>query len=278
MKNKKILAVILIVVLLALMVFMIAVNKVRSDREQENYEAAVLRDFEKAQAREIARYEKEARENEAFQTVQNAAETYIPGVVFYDDFLTVEQNSQELTYPTIIRTLMLSNVYNIPVGLVDMHDPLYEKTPEDDVWLPVVFVGMDGSWDGNTDSLIRRQQEIIGDRERYIVLGLYTGDKDSRAELEAAMTATYGDKYINLREYFSTFDMEGFGMNVLPEDRAAAEKGETPPGLMDDDGVHLNRAGYKLVAFLTYDRMTELGYFDEILAANEAYYNEKNTH
>ncbi len=276
MKIRRFTAVIIIAVLAVALGAMVFINARRSRSEKAEYQAAVLADLEKSQAREAERYAKEARENDAYQSVIDAAQSYIPGVIFYDDMISAEENVMDLSYPTIIRTLMLKNIYDIPIGVSDMN--LSEKTIEDNTWLPVVFVGMDGSWDGDPQSLIKRQKEIIGMRNRYIVLGLYTGDSRSRADLEAAMTAEYGDKYINLREYFSTSGMESLGMQIDSEDRAAMAQGETPPGLMSGDGIHLNSAGYKLVAFLTYDRMTSLGYFDEIVSATEIYYAEKNKH
>lgn len=275
--KKTLIAAAMIVVLAVAMIFIAFLNRSRDMENKLNYEAALVRENEKKEAREKAAEEKEIRKADAEAAVEAAVENYLPGVVFYGDSLTMGEGGNGVSYPDIVRALIVKNVYDIPTKTVNVTGfdgiggAMYQG------YIPVVFVGTNSGWDGNISNLIRQQKRLIGESERYIVIGIPTGSQAERAELEAEMIREYGDKYINLRQYLSTNGMESIELTPSAEDELAMSEGRTPPGLMSGDGVNLNYYGYKLVGFLTYDRMTRLGYFDEVLQAVEAYEYEQNT-
>lgn len=142
-------------------------------------------------------------------------------------------------------------------------------------YIPVVFIGQNGGYDNIAD-LISQQRAIIDHQEgnpvnedgsaRFIIVGLHTGTAEDRAELEAAMKAEYGDQYINLREYMSTQGLADAGITATGEDKEMMVVGSTPKSLLSDN-VHFTAKGYELIGNLIYQRMNELGYFDEV---NEA--------
>lgn len=139
-------------------------------------------------------------------------------------------------------------------------------------YIPVIFIGQNGGYE-DIDDLIYQQRAIINHQsgnplDRYIIVGLHTGTPADRAELEAAMTAEYGDHYINLREYMSTQGLADAGFNATEEDMQMMENGMTPASLLVD-GVHFNAGGYELIGKLIYTRMDELGYFSECREAIE---------
>lgn len=269
-KNNKWIAIIMIVVLVAAAAVLAWVNAGRKARSLAEYEAALLLENEKAAALNSAELERQNLTDAAAARLEQIVDEYIPGVVFYSDSMT--ETGSGAYYASVFRSLIL-NVYDIPVYVVNVLTATEKDYEQYKDCLPVVFIGTDGKWDGNITTLTARQRELIGEHERYIITGIPLGDSASMAFTELEMENEYGDKYINLREYFCTDGVESLGLPLTDEDRAAMEKGSTPPTLMDSNGVNLNSNGYKLAAFLTFDRMTNLGYFDEVLEATEAMKN-----
>lgn len=134
-------------------------------------------------------------------------------------------------------------------------------------YLMVIFMGENGGYD-TYEELIAQQRAIIEhqteNKDCFIIIGLHTGTAKERADLEAAMKTEYGDKYINLREYMCTDGLKDAGLTPTSEDEEMMERGMTPASLMISDQCHFNEYGYKLIGNLIYDRMDELGYFDEM--------------
>ena len=131
--------------------------------------------------------------------------------------------------------------------------------------ISIVFMGTNGEWTSPED-LIDQYRKMIDhhyekNKERYLVLGLTTGTKEDRTELENKMEEAFGKRYVNLREYLSTYDLEKIGISPTLEDKEAMDVGEVPPSLKSDK-VHMNKIGYQLIAEKVYERMMELSYFN----------------
>lgn len=141
------------------------------------------------------------------------------------------------------------------------------KTGKD--YVTVIFIG---NSDGDVDPaiLVEKQNAIINaqkrNKERYIIIGLHTGTSASRSDMEQLMKSTYGNKYINLREYMSSQALEDAGISPSSEDKKRMALGQTPRSLLVDN-IHFNSTGYALLGNLVYERMDELGYFKEIKSA-----------
>ncbi len=240
------------------------------DRKSEKqdaavYEAVMLEHQKKEQEREAQEKALEEKRKAALADFDTAVNTYLKGIVFYGDSLTQGKGGNGVSYPAVLYSLVRNSVCDTNTAFVDVLNPV--EKPEYAEYFPIVFIGTDSEWDGNIYSLVEQQKKYIAGRERYIVIGIPTGTLEERAALEAMMSAEYGERYINIRQYMSTQGLASLELEIRPEDRAAMDRGSVPPGLMNSDMVHLNDNGYKLVAFLTFDRMTELGYFDEIKQA-----------
>ena len=140
-------------------------------------------------------------------------------------------------------------------------------------YIYVVFIGENNGWN-NIQDLIEQQQAIISMQEKYagnyIVVGLPTGTKEERQELEEALYETYGDKFLNIREYLSTQGIYDAGLEPSEEDLSRMEEGLIPTSLLSDH-IHFNAAGYRLIGNFMYERMYELGYFDELKNAVDEY-------
>jgi hypothetical protein len=134
-------------------------------------------------------------------------------------------------------------------------------------YIPIIFIGQNGGWE-DYDDLISKQMSIVKthtkNKDKFIILGLTTGTREDRVGLEVAMSNAYGRKYINLREYLSSEGMYASSLIPTEEDLEAMAIGSVPGSLLSDK-KHLNAAGYMLIGNIVYERMCELGYFDDVL-------------
>jgi lysophospholipase L1-like esterase len=133
-------------------------------------------------------------------------------------------------------------------------------------YVTVIFMGQNDT-KLVPEELIAKQKAILNsqgrNKDRYIIIGLHTGTKDSRAELETAMKSAFGSHYINLREYMATEGLKDADIEATSEDLALMAEGATPKSLLNDK-IHFNAKGYELLGNLVYEKMDELGYFKEI--------------
>ncbi len=111
--------------------------------------------------------------------------------------------------------------------------------------LPIIFMGTNGGYNDSPQELAAQIQSMLdysnAPEGRYIVLGIYTGNKKNLDALEIVMKETFGDHYISLRE-------------ILTDD------------YLQEDKLHFTSEGYQIIAQKTYERMSQLGYFNEVLA------------
>lgn len=174
------------------------------------------------------------------------------------DWTGSSHNDPEGKY-TLQRVTAGDNPVTLPAGTTVVTSSMREYFKP---YINVLFIGQNGGYDG-LDDLVAQYRAMItfGETEQYVVLGLTTGDSESRAALEQKMLDEFGDKYINLREYLSTEGLNDAGITPTQEDTDAMALGETPPSLLAD-AVHLNAAGYTVVGNFVYQKLTELGWLD----------------
>ena len=132
----------------------------------------------------------------------------------------------------------------------------------------VIFMGQNGGYT-DIDNLIDQQQQILDACEcdtNYIIIGLSSGTASERAEMEAAMTAHWGDHYFSAREVLSSesaYVEAGFSREVIDDNAASINDGKISSVLLHDS-VHLNAIGYALLGNAVFERMVDLGYFDAL--------------
>lgn len=135
-------------------------------------------------------------------------------------------------------------------------------------YIPVIHIGTNGGYDDNPQELvaqinrIRERAEAPGDK--YIVVGIHLGNAAERAQLEAVMTEAFGSNYVNLRASLSSESFLAPRMELTSVDYASIAAGSVPKRLLLDSG-YFTSEGYQMVAQLIYDRMNELGYFNELM-------------
>jgi hypothetical protein len=123
----------------------------------------------------------------------------------------------------------------------------------------IFFVGQNGGYDGY-ESLTNQIRKMVdfSSSSNYLVIGLHTESKSSREGLELLMKNEFGARYINLREYLSTYGLEDAGLTPTEEDLSAIEKGICPPQLLGN-GIHFTDIGSNLLAKLVHRRLVFLG-------------------
>lgn len=137
----------------------------------------------------------------------------------------------------------------------------------------IVFMGENGGF-RDIDDLVVQQKAILQLQEKnsdkYLILGMTSGTAAERRELEARMQEEYGERYINLREYLSSQGPYDAKVTLSDTDLDEMKDGRIPDCLLSD-GLHFKPVGYQLIADIVYDRMQELGYFDEVMDRVEQY-------
>ena len=230
----------------------------------------VIPEFEKQQ-QEIQKLKEEriARREQARENYNAAAQAYLPGIAFFGDSLVSDTNGQGMDFRSTISSLVRSSVCSTTTAYINTLAKVDYSSVES--FLPVIFMGDNNTPLGDMDALLSKQAEYIGDHDRYIVVGPTRGTGEEMAYFEAVMTQTYGDRFVNIREYMSTNGLASLELEITNADRAAMNEGRIPPSFLKSDGIHLNDNGTRLLSYLTFERMTDLGYFDEITAAKQLY-------
>ena len=120
-------------------------------------------------------------------------------------------------------------------------------------------------------SLLARQ---TNNSDRYLVLGLCSkGGWGSFSSYDTAMTQAFGEHFINVRKYLCSDGLADAELTPTNQDIIATSNGIVPPSLRSSKGnIGLNGLAYKLVGKVVYDRMDQLGYFDEVV--DELYIKE----
>lgn len=143
-------------------------------------------------------------------------------------------------------------------------------------YLPIIFMGENGGF-ADSAQLIRQQLSIVEtgkNTERYLIIGLTSGTAADRAQLEADMLQQYGDKYLNARAIMSAQGAAIAEIETTIFDQWMTDEGKVPGRLLSDS-VHLNEAGYRALGIVVYNRLKELGYFDEVMEAAQTLRNLK---
>ena len=139
----------------------------------------------------------------------------------------------------------------------------------------IIWMGQNGGYNEDANILIEQYRSMINKNgnDNYIIIGIPTGTKDSRSELETAMKNAFGNKYINIREYMtkpiyendiliSCQALQDCNLTATDEDLQLIEQG-TIPATLRTDSIHGNSFYYTIVAQQVYKKGVELGYWNE---------------
>ena len=123
--------------------------------------------------------------------------------------------------------------------------------------LPVVLMGANGFFE-NAEDLILQHRTLLSfyaaPEKEALVLGMPIRSRREMRDLEEAMAAAFGGRYVNLREYLSTRGLADAGLSPTERDRRDMEAGRVPESLRSDE-VHLNRYGYRVMGELVFRKL-----------------------
>ena len=140
-------------------------------------------------------------------------------------------------------------------------------------YIHIVCIGTYGDYETAND-LVEQIKLLLSrqtaNTDRYLVLGTcyetkyHTGWKDM-SPYETVLVQAFGDHFINIRDYLCSDGMADAGIKpTITEERDAA-KGIVPKCLRSSSGnAGLSASAYRLIGKVVYDRMEQLGYFDEV--------------
>jgi hypothetical protein len=140
--------------------------------------------------------------------------------------------------------------------------------------IQIIFIGANGGWGPDPQTLIAQQQAIIDtagiNKDRFVIIGLtapayYAGlvSASDSAELESALQTHWGEHYINLREYLCDETLlSAMEIDITDADRDQIAQGIVPECVRTDE-IHLNARGYTLLGQLVFDRLVKLGYIEK---------------
>ena len=138
--------------------------------------------------------------------------------------------------------------------------------------IQVIFIGSNNKPNLNSiHDIISLQKKMIeySDTDKYIIVG-YTA-KPLIPELVAIndlLEETYGDKFLDASEYFTTKALEDAGIEPTEEDLANIAQNQIPSSLLafwhngQPDDLHGNEIFNELLGKLIYEKIVELGYID----------------
>lgn len=149
---------------------------------------------------------------------------------------------------------------------VTINRPTAIVTKADREWndphLMIIFMGQNGGYNSNNAELVQMHRLMMAHAKakHTVVLGLSSGNAESRGEYEAAMCEAFGRYFISLREYLSAYGLADAGLTPTDADTAAMEIGQVPPQLLSD-GVHYTSACKTVIGNMLYKKCCELGIF-----------------
>ena len=139
-------------------------------------------------------------------------------------------------------------------------------------YIPVILIGTYGGFDKAKQlvdvvkQLVERHKTESG---RYLVLSPFTADADfyytNFNEIEDQMQAEFGENFINVRKYFCSDALSDAGIAMTDEDEHNIAYGKVPASILNPlSKTELSATGYRLLGEFIYNRMEQLGWFDEI--------------
>lgn len=137
-------------------------------------------------------------------------------------------------------------------------------------YIPILFMGENGGWDDNPQTLIGQQEEMLKtfdkNADNFIIIGLVSGTSESRKDLDSALKDKWGKHFLNIREYLTDKkNLENAKIKLSEEDLKRIDNGEIPKALISADNrmnveIHLNASGQTMIGEAVYKKLSDLKY------------------
>ena len=136
-------------------------------------------------------------------------------------------------------------------------------------YIHIVCIGTCGGYE--TANELTEQIRLLLSRQtsntdRYLVLGIcYDRGWKNMSKFDTAFVQAFGERYINIRDYLCSDGMVDAGLTLTNEEKQEVAAGIVPGRLRSSSGgPGLSARAYKLIGKIVYERMDQLGYFDEV--------------
>ena len=134
----------------------------------------------------------------------------------------------------------------------------------------IVFMGENGGYNNDIPTLIKQQEEILkacGNPEYYLIISTTSGSTESRKAITEALTARWGDRYINMGNELNSsrksYEFVGFSEEAIVSVQENIIAG-TVTELLLADNCHPNATGYAYIGNVIFERLYDIGAFDAI--------------
>ena len=131
-------------------------------------------------------------------------------------------------------------------------------------------MGENGGYNNDFPTLIKQQEEILkacGNPEYFLIISSTSGSTESRRAITEALGARWGENYINIGNELSSsrkaYDFAGYSEAAIASVQDKIIDG-TVSTLLIKDSCHPNAVGYAVVANVMFERLYDLGVFDEL--------------
>ena len=102
----------------------------------------------------------------------------------------------------------------------------------------IIFMGENHGWNDDPKVLLGQQKAILemqtSCQGKYLIVGLSTGNSETREKIDHAMEVVHKDKFVNVREYLSSDGPSDAGIVPSVDDLNRMQDGEIPECLRAD--------------------------------------------
>ena len=133
----------------------------------------------------------------------------------------------------------------------------------------IIFMGENGGYK-DVPELIKQQEEILracGNPKYYLIISTTSGSNESRKEVREALTARWGEHYINMGDELNSsrksYEFAGFPEEAILSVQENIANG-TVTELLLADTCHPNAVGYAVIGNIIFERLFKLGAFDGV--------------
>lgn len=140
----------------------------------------------------------------------------------------------------------------------------------------IIFMGENGGY-SDISELIKQQEEMLeacGNPEFYLIISTTSGSYESRSEIREALSARWGDRYINMGDKINSrdaYEFVGYSESAIASVESNIAEG-TVSSLLINDSCHPNAVGYAYVGNVIFKHLLKIGAFDALFD----YYDELN--
>lgn len=137
-------------------------------------------------------------------------------------------------------------------------------------YIPIIFVGENEEPFDNPEKIYQNIDLLIETttnlNNRFIVMSFFQDERKGLIEeAESLLREKFGDNYINVRKLLlDVGTYENYHYSLTETEIAKIEIGEIPYSIMKNN-VTMSDIGNELLAKIVYDKMTDIGYFKELL-------------